>query len=380
MSNVRRVESRVVLVCLATVVTGAACKSGAPPVSRQPHVEPTPAMADPAPALTAAVAANEGQEKNPNLSANDSAATATPEPVCDTDVTETLTEPEGPKKHFSLHGYVAKNRRLVRKLGAVERVHCLSVAWPPGAENTEGQPSTVAQTIRESWFRALENTLARVPWRHATVLHRVVIDNRPKGHGIAAFDRESPDDARNGHTMWLNEHLFRDPNHWIGGNYGKYWAYHTNQDGKTFAKAPADHDLFSPVLLHELGHLVMYNVVNPKEEAAATPPCAVMCADAGNCRTLSPREREQNCISPYCKAFDFEAGTENFAEQYRFHYQSSKTRRLLNHAQAGCAALFAQLDVTDDEVFAAPWEQGLPESEFRPSRWKSCGNTACKGY
>lgn len=289
-------------------------------------------------------------------------------------------EPGGPRAFFSVHGYTTHLLPIERVVAGKRRVHCLRIGWPPGDTNNEGQPSNVARTLGPSWFRAIENTLARVPWHHVTTLHRIVIDNRPKEHGIAPYDRQSADDARDGHTLWLHEHLFRDPNHWTLGNHGSYWAYHVNVDHKSFSQLPADHELFSPVLLHELGHLVMYNVINGGSSQAHTPTCALTCGDAGTCTKITQLEREVGCISPYCMPFRFPAGTENFAEQYRFHYQSAATRELLSRHKAGCTDLLKEQDHTGEAPHPAPWEAGLPDGSYRPSLWKSCQGRACKGF
>jgi hypothetical protein len=211
---------------------------------------------------------------------------------------------------------------------------------------------------------------------------RVIIDNRPTQHGIAPFDRASADDARDGHTIWLHEHLFMEPNHWARGNYGAYFSYHVDRDGVRIDGAAADHDLFSPVLLHEIGHLVMYRVVNAGQQgahAAAAPSCAHTCSDRDDCKNLTPAAREAECISPYCMPFRFRTGTENFAEQYRFFYQGSRTRGLLGKASAGCLAVLIDLDRA--ETAGPPWKRGLPDTvSFRPSRWDSCAGRACRQW
>jgi hypothetical protein len=164
-----------------------------------------------------------------------------------------VTEQNGPKKLFSVNGYVARAMRIARGSGALAQSHCISVLWPPGDVNTAGKKTRVARDIDAAWFRALENTLARLPWHHVQVVRRFVIDDRPTLHGVAPFDRQSLDDARDGHTIWLHSHLFKDKNHWVRGNHGTYWGYHTNKDGTAFDGRPANHDLFSPVLLHVIG-------------------------------------------------------------------------------------------------------------------------------
>jgi hypothetical protein len=311
---------------------------------------------------------------------DDPPPSASPDPPCTAGPAPTFLEPNGPRKHFSIHGYVAYDLPIERIVAGQRRIHCLRIGWPAGNVNNEGAPSNVADRIGPSWFRALENTLARVPWHHVQTLQRVIIDNRPKEHGIAPYNRRSPDDARDGRTMWLHEHLFLDPNHWGHGNHGSYWSYHINDDGKTFASLPPDHTAFSPVLLHELGHLVMYNVVNGGSSMYDTPRCAHTCGDRGTCSEISQAEREAGCVSPYCMPFRFPAGTENFAEQYRFHYQSAITRTLLRRHRAGCADLLEDQDRLGPEPHLAPWEQGLPESDYRRSLWKSCQGRACKDF
>lgn len=289
-----------------------------------------------------------------------------------------FSEPGGPRSTFSVDGYHAYNLPITRTIAGVSQVHCLRVGWPPGNVNSDGQPTRVAEGIGPSWFRAIENTLARVPWHHVLTVERVIIDNRPKEHGIAPFDRRDPDDARDGRTLWLHEHLFRDPNHWSHGNHGSYWSYHVSEDEKRIAELPSDHDQFSPVLLHELGHLVMYNVINGERADPSTPRCAHTCGDKGTCATLSQLEREAGCISPYCMPFRYPGSVENFAEQYRFHYQSSVTRGLLKRVAAGCAGMLSAQDEVGPEPHPAPWDLGLSASRYRPSLWKSCQWRACK--
>jgi hypothetical protein len=291
-----------------------------------------------------------------------------------------LLESAGTRTTYSVHGYLARSLRITRTLGAQLRVHCITVAWPPGSTSNAGQPSSVAESIDLGWLRGIGNTLARVPWRHVLTLRRVVIDNRPTEHGIAAYDRASLLDARDGATIWLNEHLFRAPNHWADGNYGSYYAYHTDVDGQVFDDQPAEHALFSPVLLHELGHLVMYQLVNAPDDPLSAPECARTCADT-SCRGLPAREREAGCMSPYCKPFQFPGSTENWAEQYRFYYQSAATRALLAANPASCGTVLDQKNELDGERFAPPWQRGLPDvPSFNPSRWESCAGKACKPF
>jgi hypothetical protein len=304
-----------------------------------------------------------------------------PEPCVASEQTFLLAEPGGPRRFFSVHGYLARVLRVTREGGEGTRSHCITVAWPNGRSNNDGSACSAADSIDESWFRSIQNTLARVPFHHVRTLHRLVIDNRPREHGIAAFDRRSPDDARDGHTIWLHEHLFMSPNHWARGNHGLYWSYHVNEDGKVIDGLPNDHDSFSPVLLHELGHIVMYNLINPRERATETPDCARTCADTRTCERIPASEREAGCISPYCKPFKFQAGTENWAEQYRFHYQSAITRSLLGQSRAACAPLLERQDLVHEKSHGAPWERGLPDvPEFRRSLWNSCGGRACKAW
>jgi hypothetical protein len=292
-----------------------------------------------------------------------------------------LAEPEGPRRHFSVHGYVARVLRIEREIDGVPHRHCISIAWPPGDTNSDGRPVTVAAHVDDGWLRGIENTLARVPWPHVEILARIVIDDRPKEHGIAPFDQNSADDARDGHTIWLHEQLFTEPNHWGRGNYGAYWSYHVDQDHERLDGQPADHRLYSPVFLHELGHLVAYNVVNRNAADPSAPRCAKMCGDRGGCEDLTPADREAPCISPYCMPFNVATGTENWAEQYRFYYQSSKTRGLLGRAQTPCLSVLSKHDRERDEARPAPWETGLPDlSKFQRSLWESCGEKACKPW
>lgn len=289
-----------------------------------------------------------------------------------------------PKREFSVHGYVGRRLALKRTVSGREHTHCLTILWPDGGRNTAGQECRVAEHLDPAWFRAITNTLERVPWTHVTLLRRVVIDDRPTSHGVAPFNRQNTDDARDGHTIWLHEHLFRGKNHWMPGNYGSYWAYHANQNGVAFDNAPHDHAWFSPILLHELGHLVMYGLVNrnlPPEDVSNPPECAKTCVDSANCADAPPSARERGCISPYCLPFRFPASTENWAEQYRFYYQSALTRRLLSVAEAGCLNELRRLDTEGEALAVPPWEHGLPDiATFPRSRWDSCGKRACKGW
>lgn len=291
---------------------------------------------------------------------------------------ETLAEPNGPRKLFSYHGYRAWTMRVQRTIDRKLRTHCVQVAFPAGKRNSDDKPVTVAAHIDDGWLRAIENTLQRLPWRHLQVVRRVVIDDRPKEHGIAPFDRRSADDGRDGRTLWLHERLFTEPNHWAHGNHGRYWSYHTDIDGETLDNRPNDHARFSPVMLHEIGHLVAYNVVNHNPANEAVPACARVCGDRpGGCKGMLAAVREQGCISAYCMPFQFETGTENWAEMYRFHYQSAATRSLLTTAEAACVQ---QLDTINDGR-AAPWALGLPDiADFRRTLWKSCDERPCKRW
>lgn len=282
------------------------------------------------------------------------------------------------QKQYSVLGYVGRTLRLGREGEPLE--HCVVVAWPRGSKNSSGKASRVAERIDGAWFRLIENTLARIPWSHVRTVHRIVIDNQPMLHGLGAFDREDPEDGRDGHTIWLHEHLFVDPDHWVRANVGAYFSYHTQEPNQVVDGQPHDHELFSPVLLHEIGHIVMYNRVNPKGEEAATPPCAASCGDdPKGCRGLPKPEQERNCISPYCRPHGFPGSTENWAEQYRFYYQSSETRTLLSTAGSACLGVLAEHDRWPAE--ARGWPFALPDPDgFRPSRWDSCSGRSCKSW
>ncbi len=291
------------------------------------------------------------------------------------------TMPKSAQEKFSVDGYRVRVLRLFR---SARQTQCVVVTWPAGRESNAGKRSRVAEHIDDGWFRAIENTLRRIPFHQARLVERIVIDNHPTQHGIAAFDREDPLDGRDGHTIWLTEHLFRDPNHWERGVRGDYFAYHTSVDGQVFDDQPGDHDLFSPVLLHEIGHLVMYHVINPASDKLSPPTCALTCSDDGSCVNISERERELPCISPYCRPFKFTASTENWAEQYRFFYQSSVTRQLLAQAATqttNCLSVLIEHDGDDGVPRLEPWNDGLPDiPKFHPSRWNSCGGKACKAW
>lgn len=293
----------------------------------------------------------------------------------------TVSDLGGKKLRYSVEGYVAQHIRVERSIDGVVRSHCALVAWPKGKKSADGKRVTVAARIDAGWLRAIENTLSRLPWLHLQNVRRLIIDNRPTEHGIAPFDRESPDDGRDGKSIWLHERLFEEPNHWARGNHGSYWSYHVDVDGVAFDELPADHERFSPVLLHEIGHLVAYNVINGAPANEAVPACAKVCGDNGGCKTLSDEAKEQGCISAYCMPFRFETGTENWAEQYRFYYQSALTRSLLSASKSAC---FSVLDDPASGINAgrpAPWSDGLTDiTTFRRTRWKSCGERQCKPF
>ena len=297
--------------------------------------------------------------------------------------------PEPPWQTFSYAGYVEKTLRVSRSIDGVVRHHCVKVTWPPGQKGNDKLVTSTYSRIHAAWFKALENTLQRLPWRHLQVVKRFVIDNRPKEHGIAPFDRENPStDARDGHTIWLHERLFTDPNHWMHGNFGEYWSYHVQHDGQTIDQQPAEHNLFSPVLIHEIGHLIAYNVVLGGVAKDAVPECAKVCPDRlgkqkKQCLSMPPEEREQGCISAYCMPFNLPQGSENWAEQYRFFYQSETTRHLLESMKGSCFETLAGSSSSAGFNFGRPppWQDGLPDIvDFRKTRWASCGGKSCKDY
>lgn len=336
-----------------------------------------PGGAEPRGASLSAASSAETPTAEANASAPPPAAALVPAPCPDLNDT-LITEPGTPKTSYSVHGYLGRTLRLRRAEEHDE--HCVVVAWPPGNENSAGGRSRVGSKIDAAWFRAIENTFARIPWRHVKVVHRVVIDNQPMLHGLAPFDRNDPTDGRDGHSIWLTEHLFVDRDHWVRANVGSYFSYHTDQPGKKIDGLGPDHHLFSPVLLHEIGHLIMYSLINPEGEEEATPPCAESCGDAeAGCNGLTKLQKEAGCISPYCRPLRFPGSTENWAEQYRFYYQSTLTRSLLTRANSGCLRVLAQHDVWPSN--ASTWPFSLPNNdEFKASRWDSCGKRACKAW
>ena len=154
-----------------------------------------------------------------------------------------------------------------------------------------------------------------------------------------------------------------------------------DQDGRTIDGAGPEHALYSPVLLHELGHLVMYGLVNARfsgPAAASTPACADSISKTAGRIPSTPAELEAGCISPYCRSFQFDARTENWAEQYRFYYQGSRARDALLRSGAACASLIQQIEPGSS---SAPWQRGLPDAgAVKKSRWLSCSGRACKAW
>lgn len=296
---------------------------------------------------------------------------------------KTYRDPHGSKRKFGYDGYVWVNLAVEREIDGQRRLHCVQVLWPPSEKNNDGKRSLAAKGIKPSWFRLIERTMQRLPWRHLQAVERFVIDDRPLLHGVAPFDRGAPgEDARDGHTVWLNSHLFRDPNHWIHGNYGHYWGYHWQREGVVLGRQGADHDLFSPVLLHEIGHIVNYNVVNGSAGDPTCPKCSEMCGDVGNCKELTQEQREAQCATAYCTGFGHESGTENWAEMYRWFYQGKATRELLEASFPGCYELLAGVGSRSghNDGLEAPWERGLGQTEgYRKTRWDSCKGQACRG-
>jgi hypothetical protein len=138
-----------------------------------------------------------------------------------------------------------------------------------------------------------------------------------------------------------------------------------------------DHELFSPVLIHEVGHLANYHVVNGSGADPTCPQCAWMCGDHDNCKDLKPEQREAYCATAYCTGFGYASGTENFAEMYRWYYQGSETRALLEKHFEPCFRLLEELN----GGWGAPWEAGLGETgEYRKTLWESCAGRPCRTY
>ena len=280
--------------------------------------------------------------------------------------------PDNPstKRVFGYEGYLYQRVAVTRNIDGVERTHCVRIYFPPASRTAAGKTVRIIDYIKPSWFRVIENTMQRLPWLHLQLVKAIVIDDRPTLHGIASYSRRDPSkDARDGHTIWLNKRLFLEPNGFVTGNYGTYWAYRLSEDGQRASSLAPDHELFSPVLIHEIGHLVMYHRVNGKPWDVSCPACSRMCGDHGNCADLSQYEREAYCVTPYCTGFGYSSGTENFAEMYRWYYQSELTRGWLSQHYGACHALFARMD----GGLPAPWQRGLSEVHgYRVSRWDSC--------
>lgn len=291
-------------------------------------------------------------------------------------------DPHGPKRKFGYDGYGYREVEVSREIDGVPRHHCIRVYHPRGHENADKRRVHVGEHIDAAWYRLIERTMVRIPWWHLQQVDAIVIDNRPILHGVASFSRgAASEDARDGHTIWLHEHLFEGVNHWAPGNYGKYWGYHVQRDGVAVDGQPADHELFSPILLHEIGHLVSYNVVNGSASDPSCPPCAEMCGDTKSCDKLDAAGKEAPCATAYCTGFGHESGTENWAEMYRWYYQGAATRELLAKSFPLCAAVFDG-DGTKEGInrrLPAPWTRGLGETDgYRRTLWASCGEKACK--
>ncbi len=291
-------------------------------------------------------------------------------------------DPRGTHRRYGYNGYAHASLPITRVIDKVERLHCLHVYWPKSDRNPDGKISHVAIRIEPAWFRLVERTLQPLPWRHLQEVYAIVIDNRPHLHGIAPFSRESPlEDARDGHTIWLHEHLFTAPNHWVVGTYGSYWAYHTQKDGIVVDNRSADHDLFSPILIHEIGHIINYNLVNGHPSKPSSPACAQMCGDHGSCGRITQKEREALCATAYCTATGFSSGTENWAEMYRWYFQGSETRGLLATWFPACFEVLSGRSVALVSQETAPWQLGLGEvTGYRKTRWMSCGDRSCKSF
>lgn len=293
-------------------------------------------------------------------------------------------DPHGSKRKYGYNGYAYDQIEITREIDSAVRRHCVTVYWPPGDKNNDGKRVFIAGHIGAAWLRLIERTLQRIPWSHLQQVWAFVIDDRPVLHGVAPFSREAPaTDARDGHTIWLHEHLFVSPNHWLHGNYGHYWGYHSQRDGVVVDRQPSEHDLFSPVLLHEIGHIVNYNVLNRSVSDPSCPKCAEMCGDRHNCDGLAPKEREAPCASAYCTGFEHSSGTENWAEMYRWFYQGSASRALLAERFHECFELL-EGSGNGEGINAgrkAPWEEGLGEVVgYRKTLWDSCQGKACKPY
>ncbi len=292
------------------------------------------------------------------------------------------TDPHGPNRKYGYDGYGYREVEVSREIDGILRKHCVRVYHPRDGKNAQKRRVHVAEHIGPAWYRLIERTLSRIPWRHLQQVQAVVIDDRPLLHGVAPFNRQEPSkDARDGHTIWLHERLFEGMNHWASGNYGKYWAYQVQLDGVKVEGQAADHELFSPVLLHEIGHLVNYNVLNGSASDPTCPPCAQMCGDRKDCGKLDAAAREAPCATAYCTGFGHESGTENWAEMYRWYYQGSATRDLLARSFPACSAVFEGNGSSPgiNDGLAAPWDRGLGQSEgYHRTLWSSCQEKPCK--
>jgi hypothetical protein len=292
-------------------------------------------------------------------------------------------DPKGPNRKFSYDGYVVRQVEIVRTIDGESRRHCVDVYYPPGDKNSDGKRVAIAKKIAPAWFRLIERTMSRLPWRHLQSVERFVIDNRPLLHGVAPFHRGAPDeDARDGHTIWLDEHLFTGVNHWVHGTYGHYWAYHLPVDNLSPDKLRPDHEMFSPVLLHEIGHIVNYNVVNGSPSDATCPKCSEMCGDVQTCKQQTPEQREKPCATAYCTGFGHESGTENWAEMYRWYYSGPATRTLLQKHFPACFAVLEGSEAPGlNAGRAAPWDEGMAQvAGYRKTRWDSCKGAPCRAF
>lgn len=280
------------------------------------------------------------------------------------------TDPYGKRRKFGYDGYLYRNIAIERTIGGVVRKHCVRVYFPPGGVTAEGKRVRIIDYITPAWYRLIANTLQRLPWLHLQVVKAMVLDDRPMLHGIASYSRRNaPKDARDGHTIWLNKRLFMEPNGLIAGNYGMYWAYRINEDGIAAKELGPEHDYFSPVLIHEIGHLVMYHRVNGSAWNATCPACSKMCGDERNCDKLTQVQKEKYCVTPYCTGFGFSSGTENFAEMYRWYYQSEQTRGWLLEYYGECYQVLKGMNGGLRE----PWKRGLGQVQgYRQSQWDSC--------
>jgi hypothetical protein len=346
----------------------AGSQTGAPSSGEGEHAETSGSATAASPSPPPSAGASSEAKSSPV------SATAPPASPPPCDQTKRRLPPTSSDRVFGFGGYFRRDFPVELADG----VHCVEVLYPDGDSSQGKVPCHTSEHIDAGWYRLLSNTLARLPASHARLVQRFVIDNRPKEHGIAPFNRQSADDARDGHTIWLHERLFEEPNHWAFGNHGRYWSYHVDRDGPVANDADAAHGLFSPVLIHEIGHLVSYRATSPDSSGETVPACAEVCGGK-SCKKVPQAEREAPCISPYCMPFKNDVGTENFAEQYRFFFQSSLTRRLLAEKKDSCSSLLESL-VPQGEI-ATPWEAGAPDvPTFHRALWKSCRDSTCKPY